>query len=77
MNDAALTMTGESDWVVLEFDHVNGKKINNIANMVQRGWALETIKNEISKCEVRCANCHRRRHYKERCLNSIGRVVDS
>ena len=49
---------GENDRIVLTFDHVRGEKINDIANMVRAGMALEAIKAEIEKCEIRCYNCH-------------------
>jgi len=52
---------GEADARVLEFDHVRGKKKRNISNLVREGKAWERIVSEIAKCEVRCANCHRRR----------------
>lgn len=44
---------------VLEFDHKNGKdKKTNVSNMICR-YSWETIMEEISKCDIRCANCHR------------------
>lgn len=51
---------GESDIIVLEFDHRNNKTLS-IAEMYQNRYALETIREEINKCDVRCANCHRRK----------------
>jgi hypothetical protein len=51
----------EADTRVLEFDHVRGKKENNISNLVREGWSWQRILSEIAKCEVRCANCHRRK----------------
>lgn len=50
---------GESAPVVLEFDHVKGNKVSSISAMVSAGRAIAVIQAEISKCEVRCANCHR------------------
>jgi hypothetical protein len=44
---------------VLEFDHLRDKEFGIGAGLVQKGW--ETILAEIEKCEVVCANCHRRR----------------
>lgn len=52
---------GEDDIIVLEFDHVDpSKKRAKIANVLG-SWNWKTILTEIEKCEVRCANCHRRR----------------
>lgn len=52
---------GERDITVLEFDHIDPatKKIAVGVMVGRRSWA--TILAEIDKCEVRCANCHRRR----------------
>ena len=52
---------GEKDIVVLDFDHMKGKKAS-ISTMIRKLYCLESLKKEIEKCEVRCANCHRRRH---------------
>ena len=52
---------GEGDVRVLEFDHVRGIKESDISTLVRVGAAWQRIVREIAKCEVRCANCHRRR----------------
>lgn len=57
---------GESDPVVLDFDHVFGVKYRTISKMVSMGYGLRSIKREIAKCEVRCANCHRRVTHRRR-----------
>lgn len=50
---------GERDPVVLEFDHVGDKRFD-VANLIQSSRSWQAILAEIEKCEVRCANCHRR-----------------
>ncbi len=50
---------GEIDIVVLQFDHVRGQKHLEIGRMMMYPW--KRIQEEISKCEVRCANDHTRR----------------
>ncbi len=60
MADKKCMDCGVSDLVVLEFDHrVN--KTDNISSMLQRMLSWETILGEIRKCDIVCANCHRRR----------------
>lgn len=56
----------ESDSVVLDFDHVRGEKKKSVSDLVATGYSLTAIDDEIAKCEVRCANCHRRRHARMR-----------
>ena len=55
---------GESDPVVLEFDHRSDKKMN-IAEMIGTGYSVETIQTEVAKCDVRCSNCHKRKTAKD------------
>lgn len=56
---------GEADPIVLEFDHVRGEKASNISDLVVSG-GLRKLMDEIAKCDVRCANCHRRATYMRR-----------
>ena len=53
---------GETDAIVLEFDHVLGKDFN-ISDAARKGVSMKKLKDEIAKCEVRCSNCHRRKTY--------------
>ena len=46
---------------VMEFDHVRGIKLSDIGAMVAQGYCKEVIIEEINKCELVCANCHRTR----------------
>jgi hypothetical protein len=56
---------GETDPIVLEFDHVTGDNVSNIAFMVHSNTSISTLVEEIEKCVVRCANCHRRKTAKD------------
>lgn len=51
----------ERDFLVLDFDHVRGQKYKNISVLLTDGASIEVIERELEKCDVRCANCHRRR----------------
>lgn len=55
------TDCGENDIIVLEFDHLNPKeKFKEVAKIVANGTTKQ-LKEEVAKCEVVCANCHRKR----------------
>jgi hypothetical protein len=54
---------GESDPVVLEFDHLRDKSYN--VSALLRAWSWNRVLQEIEKCEVVCANCHKRRTAKQ------------
>lgn len=49
----------EARIVCLDFDHIRGKKKGLISHMVHGGCSLETLKTEMRKCQLLCANCHR------------------
>jgi hypothetical protein len=55
---------GETDPPVLDFDHVRGKKLDNISRMIYRA-ETHSLVAEMAKCEMRCANCHRRKTAKQ------------
>lgn len=56
---------GESDPIVLEFDHIDPSlKIRGITQVATNS-SLETLQEEVEKCEVWCANCHRRKTAKQ------------
>lgn len=60
---------GESEICCLDFHHVDPTtKAGIICFLARRGVSLETLMSEILKCEILCANCHRKHHY-------YGRVV--
>jgi hypothetical protein len=52
----------ESRPPALDFHHP-GEKDLGVARMVQRGYSKESIRQELERCEVLCANCHRVLHY--------------
>ncbi len=52
---------------VMDFDHVRGEKKFNIGGSHIK-YGIDTIKNEIDKCDVVCSNCHR-----ERTHGSVGK----
>lgn len=57
---------GEGDPVVLEFDHRDGAdKKFNLGEAMKMAFGVKTVLAEIAKCDVRCANCHRRRTYRQ------------
>lgn len=61
LDDLECVDCGEQDSRVLQFDHVQGEKRGNVAQMVGSGYGWDTILEEIAKCEVVCANCHTKR----------------
>ena len=50
---------GNDNPIVLEFDHVRGSKRFDVSTMARGGFSWRRVLEEIAKCEIRCANCHR------------------
>jgi hypothetical protein len=55
---------GETDPVVLKFDHLRDKSFDIGPSLSRRNW--DSILAEMEKCQVVCANCHRRRTARRR-----------
>ena len=49
----------QDDPRTFEFDHVRGEKLGNVSTMALNGCSWEKISEEIAKCDVVCASCHR------------------
>ena len=60
--DKSCLQCGENDTCVLDFDHINPQeKSFSIARATTNGLEWDKILTEISKCQILCANCHRKR----------------
>ena len=46
----------------LDFDHVRGKKKDNLSRMI-RWYSFDEVMEEVKKCDIVCSNCHRERTY--------------
>jgi hypothetical protein len=58
---------GENDWVVLDMDHRDRlQKRAHISSLVTGRVSEATLRAELEKCDVRCANCHRRKTHRLR-----------
>ena len=51
-------------YYVMDFDHSVGEKTMVVSLMAHRGWSKERILEEVDKCELVCANCHRERTHR-------------
>ncbi len=47
----------------LEFHHIGDDKEHHVGRMPNEGYSVKRILEEIEKCEVLCANCHRKKHW--------------
>ena len=57
----------EKRWYVLDFHHRDPeKKEKEVTIMIHDGWSKKRIQEEINKCDVLCANCHRELHFFQR-----------
>lgn len=63
---------GDQRGYLLEYHHSDPtQKENGIARMVSNNYQLDKVYDEIEKCVVLCANCHREFHYLHNRDNSL------
>jgi hypothetical protein len=54
---------GESDPITLDFHHRDPSQKDFLpSRAVYNGWGIRRLKEEMAKCDVLCANCHRKAH---------------
>ncbi|THE66854.1 hypothetical protein D8Y22_00135 [Salinadaptatus halalkaliphilus] len=59
----ACSRCGTDTVACLDFHHVEDEeKLLAVGRMVTYGYGTEAIRTEIEKCEILCANCHRKTH---------------
>ena len=46
-------------YAALDFDHLSEDKLFNLGSSTAKGAGMKRVTEEIAKCEVVCANCHR------------------
>jgi hypothetical protein len=67
----ACTKCGFAHSAALDFHHEDpSKKEANIHRLLSNGQHAK-LREELKKCIVLCANCHRIHHYEEKMLNSV------
>ena len=57
---------GENHPDTLDFHHETpSEKEGNLGVLAHRGFSIKRLEEEISKCTILCANCHRKFHAEE------------
>lgn len=53
----------EDDPRCIDFHHTHGAKRDTVSRLVADGKPKTAVRREIEKCELLCANCHRKEHF--------------
>jgi len=53
----------EDEPVCLDFHHTSDDKKASVGTLATGGYAKETVLEEVEKCDLLCANCHRKVTY--------------
>ena len=66
-SECSCAKCGDKRGYLLDYHHLNPEeKETTVARMTSNYYSLEKIQQEINKCIVLCANCHREFHYLEK-----------
>jgi hypothetical protein len=58
----------------MDFDHLDGyDKKDKISKLIADNYSLDAIKEEVTKCELVCANCHHDRTFKRMVIQEATR----
>jgi len=61
---AGCARCSEDDPACLDFHHIDeDEKEHQVTTMISYGYGQEKILDEMAKCAVICANCHRKEHF--------------
>lgn len=52
----------EADWVCLDFHHLDPAEKDEAVSKLAERVSWERLMEEVKKCIVLCANCHRKEH---------------
>ncbi|OHD16124.1 MAG: hypothetical protein A2Y38_11750 [Spirochaetes bacterium GWB1_59_5] len=62
-------------YYIMDCDHIRGVKTKTksrtMSALLKKAWSWSKVLEELSKCDIVCANCHRARTYKRK----IGSLV--
>lgn len=62
---------GDSRYWVLDFHHKNPNEKDSEVSQLVTKCSKKLLQEEINKCKVLCANCHRDLHYKEALASEV------
>lgn len=65
-SNLACHICGEDHPATIDFHHREpSTKVESVSRMANCGYGKEQVLEEIKKCDIVCANCHRKLHWKE------------
>jgi hypothetical protein len=65
--DAKCSRCNENHPATFDFHHIDpSTKEFSLSEMSDKKFSKERVLKELDKCEILCANCHRKHHFEER-----------